>query len=226
MLGDNAEKSKNPLKKAMRRRNAKTVTFASPTFFEASDIDYSTEEEDEEGVQEVEEEEGRVASQDNHYDSHDEDMTVEPLRPKANRDKASRPTETEVEEEIQTDPSSPEKPRPSDESFERPGTCFYSQFNRIDTSHMLTPRNIGRSRNGTLRNTDSFFNDDTAETKKISITPSLLRDDSNSGVLTSEPQEVRSSMYLRLGLKFLLTFVIGSWEHGIYRKDFGCWRQD
>lgn len=47
-----------------------------------------------------------------------------------------------------------------------------------------------RSRNGTLRNTDSFFNDDTAETKKISITPSLLRDDSNSDRFKSEPQEV------------------------------------
>ena len=49
MLGDQAEKSKNPLKKAIRRRNAKTVTFTAPTYVEASDIDYSTEEEDVEG---------------------------------------------------------------------------------------------------------------------------------------------------------------------------------
>lgn len=48
MLGDNPEKSKNPLKKAMRRRNAKTVQFTAPTYFEASDVDYSTEEEEEE----------------------------------------------------------------------------------------------------------------------------------------------------------------------------------
>ena len=46
MLGDNTEKSKNPLKKAMRRRNAKTVQFCAPTYVEASDVEYSTDEED------------------------------------------------------------------------------------------------------------------------------------------------------------------------------------
>ncbi len=46
MLGDNPEKSKNPLKKAMRRRNAKTVQFAAPQYFEPSDFEYSDEEED------------------------------------------------------------------------------------------------------------------------------------------------------------------------------------
>src|SRR5271168_2159996 len=51
MLGDKdqAEKSKNPLKKAIRRRNAKTVTFSAPTYVEASDVDYSTDEEETEG---------------------------------------------------------------------------------------------------------------------------------------------------------------------------------
>lgn len=46
MLGDNPEKTRNPLKKAMRRRTAKTVQFAAPTYVEASDYDYSTEDED------------------------------------------------------------------------------------------------------------------------------------------------------------------------------------
>lgn len=49
MLGDNPEKPKNPLKIAMRRRNVKTVQFTAPTYFEASDVDYSTEEEDDDG---------------------------------------------------------------------------------------------------------------------------------------------------------------------------------
>jgi hypothetical protein len=125
MLGDNAEKSKNPLKKAMRRRNAKTVTFASPTFFEASDIDYSTEEEEEEEAEQAEEEETRAESQDTQYDIQDEDMVVEPLRPKPHKEKVSRVLESE-EEETQIEPSSPERPRPSDESFERPGTLCAS----------------------------------------------------------------------------------------------------
>ena len=46
MLSDNSEKSKNPLKKAMRRRNAKTVQFAAPTYVEASDNDYSSDDEE------------------------------------------------------------------------------------------------------------------------------------------------------------------------------------
>lgn len=50
MLGDIPEKSKNPLKKAMRRRNGKTVQFAAPTYRDPPPMDYSTEEdEDEDG---------------------------------------------------------------------------------------------------------------------------------------------------------------------------------
>jgi len=47
MLGDNAERSKNPLKKAKRRRNAKQVSFAAPTYVEASDYEYSSADEEE-----------------------------------------------------------------------------------------------------------------------------------------------------------------------------------
>jgi hypothetical protein len=50
MLGDTAEKSKNPLKKAMRRRNAKTVTFNPPTYYEANGIDWSDAEAEVEGT--------------------------------------------------------------------------------------------------------------------------------------------------------------------------------
>jgi hypothetical protein len=46
MLGDTAGDSKNPLKKAMKRRKAKTVQFTAPTYVEASDYDYSSDEED------------------------------------------------------------------------------------------------------------------------------------------------------------------------------------
>lgn len=46
MLGDNQEKSKNILKKAIRRRQAKTVQFAPPQYFEAEEIEYSSDEED------------------------------------------------------------------------------------------------------------------------------------------------------------------------------------
>src|ERR1700733_8956990 len=55
MLGDNPEKSKNPLKKAMRRRNAKTVQFAASQYFEPPDFDYSDDEEEDEDEEEGQE---------------------------------------------------------------------------------------------------------------------------------------------------------------------------
>jgi hypothetical protein len=45
MLGDTTEKTKNPLKKAMRRRNEKRVTFTAPTYVEPSDYEFSSDEE-------------------------------------------------------------------------------------------------------------------------------------------------------------------------------------
>lgn len=69
MLGDNQDKPKNPLKKAMRRRNGKTVQFAAPTYHEASDVDYSTEEE--------EEVEGEYSAQIDGDDSQDQEQQVD-----------------------------------------------------------------------------------------------------------------------------------------------------
>jgi hypothetical protein len=126
MLGDNPEKSKNPLKKAMRRRNAKTVTFTSPTYFEASDVDYSTEEEQGDGEYlEEEEETSRVETQNRQDDIRDEDIVVEPLRPKPHKEKGSREPEM-ISEDQQSDRLSPEKSRPSDEILDRPSMCNLS----------------------------------------------------------------------------------------------------
>jgi hypothetical protein len=50
MLGDTAEKgATNPLKKAIKRRGGKTVQFAPPTYVEASEYDYSSDEDGEDG---------------------------------------------------------------------------------------------------------------------------------------------------------------------------------
>ena len=125
MLGDNPEKSKNPLKKAMRRRNAKSVTFATPTYFEASDIDYSTEEEHEEGG--YDDEEDDISQSDsllNTEDTQSENIVVEPLRPKPVKDKKIAEPETEGDYK-QPDRDSPEKLRASEESQERSGTIYF-----------------------------------------------------------------------------------------------------
>ena len=60
---------------------------------------------------------------------------------------------------------------------------------------------LHKSRNGTVRNTDSFFKDDSVETRKITLTPNLLRDDSSSSTVRSvdskEVREVREAAQLK-----------------------------
>jgi hypothetical protein len=160
MLGDQAEKSKNPLKKAIRRRNAKTVTFTAPTYVEASDIDYSTDEEGGEGDYY-----GQNGEQEQNGDrqepaaEEEEVATVEPLKPRSEI-REVRSDSVEPEAKVSTDAT-----RTSDEIFE----------GKLES----------KSRNGTVRNTDSFFKDDTVETRKITLTPNLLRDDSSTSTRTS-----------------------------------------
>ena len=114
MLGDQAEKTKNPLKKAIRRRNAKTVTFAAPTYVEASDIDYSTDEEDGEGdylgqngEKEPIDEEKEPRPDD------DEIVAVEPLKPRAEIREVKQETDEAASAKVSSDAT-----RTSDEIFE------------------------------------------------------------------------------------------------------------
>ena len=66
MLGDEEDKKTgnplNPLKKAMKRRNAKTVQFAAPSYVEPSDVEYSSDEEEGHGEYGAQEQDG-IATQ-------------------------------------------------------------------------------------------------------------------------------------------------------------------
>lgn len=124
MLGDNPEKSKNPLKKAFGRRNAKTVQFTAPTYHDAPDIDYSTDEEDEDddGLYPETIAASEASSQEVHGE-HDQTALVEP--PKV----GPQSREHYDNDDIQSDPRSQqgsgesesaiEKPRTSEEIFDR-----------------------------------------------------------------------------------------------------------
>ena len=166
MLGDQEPKTKNPLKKAIRKRNAKTVTFTAPTYVEASDVDYSTDEEEGEGDYY-----GPNGQQEHNGDQQaqnleeDEIIAIEPLKPRAEvREETSESIEPDTKEDATNAGSDPE--RTSDEIFD----------GKLESS---------KSRNGTVRNTDSFFKDDSVETRKITLTPKLFRDDSSSSTRTS-----------------------------------------
>lgn len=188
MLGDNPEKSKNPLKKAMRRRNAKTVNFAPPTYYEPEEREWSDEEEegDEEG------EEGPTA--------HIEDNALEEER--QNGHEIQQQPEDQLGQQAQqvTDISEPQRAQPASATIHRVTTndeIVDEEPSSPIKADALTPAplqtnaqtNVQRSRNGNLRNTDSFFKDDTAETKKISLTPRLLSDDSANGGVSQNVQQ-------------------------------------
>ncbi|XPS70228.1 protein phosphatase regulator [Ascochyta lentis] len=168
MLGDTAEKTKNPLKKAMRRRNAKTVQFGAPTYVEASDYDYSSDEEGgelfggPEPKQAQQQQQQQDAAQKSEVEQEDA-MQVQPLKLGGGVKKVSSEESRTSSEEAAADD---DKSRASDEIFDRP----------LDQKV---------SRNGTLRNTDSFFKDENTETRKITLTPNLLRDDSSTSTTGS-----------------------------------------
>jgi hypothetical protein len=167
MLGDTAEKSKNPLKKAMRRRNAKTVQFAPPTYVEASDYDYSSDEGEGElfGGPEPKQMQQQQATTQEADPAHEENLEVQPL--KVNGAKKDGQTDGDARGS-------------SDESAKRGEDAERGSEDAVDRP--LDPK---VSRNGTLRNTDSFFKDENTETRKITLTPNLLRDDSSTSTTGS-----------------------------------------
>lgn len=174
MLGDQAEKSRNPLKSAIKRRKTKTVQFAGNTYVDYSEIEYSTEEEDVEPEYQAKQQQQSQQGQDTAVESDAEDETakVEPLKPRGQqRDGKADPKK----QEAGADGTAPIKGvlRSSEEIF--------------DSRSGDGPK---KSSDGTVR--DSFFKDDTVETKKITLTPNLLRDEgpgrsSNDSAIKQRP---------------------------------------
>ncbi|KAL8806397.1 MAG: hypothetical protein Q9200_005053 [Gallowayella weberi] len=173
LLDEQRPKSRNPLKKAMKRGTGKTVQFTAPTYVEASDVDYSTEEEEEEGEAEyVSNEEERSEHQEAHSEPRqDDESATEPLKAGVHGPESSSEPQAQAKQSAtSTDQNNDvDKVRTSDEMFD------YTDDGPSS-----------KSRNGTVRNTDSFFKDESTETRKINLTPSLLRDDSN-GSLKNRP---------------------------------------
>ncbi|KAK5664301.1 hypothetical protein OQA88_519 [Cercophora sp. LCS_1] len=179
MLGDQAEKSRNPLKSAIKRRKTKTVQFAGNTYVDYSDIDYSTEEEDVEAgylaQQQQQQQQAQQAQEAAEVDAEDETAKVEPLKPRGQqRDAKSDSKKQDAGADSGLGSSNRGGARTSEEIFE--------------TKPVDGPK---KTSDGTVR--DSFFKDDTVETKKITLTPNLLRDEgpgrssNDSGVLKQRP---------------------------------------
>jgi hypothetical protein len=161
MLSDSVhERSKNPIKKAMRRRNAKTVTFTSPTYHEASEYEYSSDEEEEgqeEGYFDDEEDEG----------SESQDGTEERKKHKATNGTAANAVgRSACKSGVNVLDPPANDPRITSESNKA----------TLDASKQR-PNPTASS----LRHPDSaIFHDENQGTKKLTLTPNLLRDDSIS----------------------------------------------
>lgn len=185
MLSDNSEKSRNPLKKAMRRRNAKTVQFAAPTYVEASDYDYSTE--DEEAMIEPYASAMQAAET-----ATQEEPEPEPEEPKAevkepegrsstssqrasfDREQAATAAQALAAAGVGADEAGV-APKLVDKTGEFES---YGIDNSITIPTVATEAAPLKSKK--TRNTDSFLKDDSLETRKITLTPGILRDESSS----------------------------------------------
>lgn len=162
---------------AMKRRKAKTVTFTAPTYVDYSDIDYSDEEDGEDDAQaaqeaaQQEDQQKQTNSQQATTDilGDDESAKVEPLKPRTQKQVKVDNAGSEEADEVEPSTKEPMQ-RGSDEIFDS--------------------RTERTTRNGTVRNTDSFFRDETIETKKITLTPGLLRDD-NEPRISSDSKDLR-----------------------------------
>ncbi|KAI1267234.1 hypothetical protein F5Y18DRAFT_333033 [Xylariaceae sp. FL1019] len=172
-LSDHDTKPKNAIKSALRRHKTKNVTFTAPTYVDYEEIDYSDDEDEEndtqgqqDGTQQDGQRQQQAAEQQAAAESveDDESAKVEPLKPRTQKQVKLDSSTTDGASQLDPDP------RNSDEIFDG--------------------KNERVSRNGTVRNTDSFFRDETIETKKISLTPGLLRDD-NEPRMSNDSRELR-----------------------------------
>ena len=184
MLGDNPEKSKNPLKIALRRRNVKTVQFTAPTYFEASDVEYSTEEDEEGDPESYAQDKDGVETQNRQQDvAADDTVAIEPLH--TTREPLTD-TQTVIDPRVDAPETTntTERSQSIDDDLDRTGMHLAVAISDIYIDITENDTSI-KSRKGTVRNTDSFFKDDGVETRKINLTPSLLRDDSSSSTIRS-----------------------------------------
>jgi hypothetical protein len=185
MLGDQTIKPKNPFIPGIRRKR-KTVAFSEPTYVDYPEVDYSTEEEDIDELfgkqpagaqqqaepQKTEEEQKQQAQQ--QTQSQDAKVDAEQKKPDATSEEVKndakvKPLSTRSRKEV-------DNPEPVlEETAEELERDKASEAEDVSVDSRLEVPS--KSRNGNIRNTDSFFKDESLETKKITLTPNLLRDE-------------------------------------------------
>ncbi|EPS37369.1 hypothetical protein H072_8935 [Dactylellina haptotyla CBS 200.50] len=194
MLGDNQEKSKNILKKAMRRRAAKTVQFAPPTYVEASDYDYSTDEEDIEGGYYSNDDEGAAMEEDTAQAENapasasivvDDEIT--PIdapdtaeKPRALEENIKEKPQERPKEKPKEKENEKEKEKEKDREEEKTIIKPFARAERRDSEDIFEHSKVDAPTESKPRGraTDSvLFGDPNSEPRRITLTPKLARDD-------------------------------------------------
>lgn len=124
MLGDTIDKTKNPLKKAMRRRTEKRVTFTAPTYVEPSDYEFSSDEETGDDISPPNGNSRSEEDQNAEDGDQDEITTVAPLSVKHDKRDSSPEKQAAGEEDRRRTMS--DDIRSSDELFDR--ECEWPTF--------------------------------------------------------------------------------------------------
>lgn len=127
MLGDDEDKrtgnSLNPLKKAIKRRNTKTVQFTAPSYVEPSDVEYSSDEEEGNGEYGAQEQDSTAAAQSNDQSNQvDEGSVHEPLKSRGQTREIRQNGDPLVAQSLRTggtdQGNAPDAARTSDEMFD------------------------------------------------------------------------------------------------------------
>ncbi|WPH01856.1 Hypothetical protein R9X50_00471000 [Acrodontium crateriforme] len=169
MLGDQSEKSRNPLKMAIRRRNAKTVQFAPPTYVEASDYEYSDEEGEESNITNpyADMDQNSKEQQEGTHEGESEEESGQRAAVEAKTPTHIKRNSFDREQAAMAAAAAAEGRSADDEP---------------PISSMLVDKTEAAPLKGRTKNStrDSFLKDDNLETRKITLTPGLLREDSAS----------------------------------------------
>ena len=136
MLGDQDEDKRqnplNPLKKAMRRRNVKKVEFAGNSYVEPSDVEYSSDEDEEDnGEFGVQEQDGSEEQRQDQVRDTDETVAVAPLSTRDRAVNGRRPEDGSMDPESRngTDQTNGADPtRSSDEILDHNGKSLHGEL--------------------------------------------------------------------------------------------------
>ncbi|KAI0971774.1 hypothetical protein F4678DRAFT_472271 [Xylaria arbuscula] len=156
MLGDQSDKARNPIMTAMKRRKAKNVSFAPPTVVNYAEIEYSDEESEEEDGQDPQQ---ASQQEDQQQQANSEQATADVVE----EDESAKvePLKPRTQKQVKIEPAGSEEADKGEPSAKEPASR--------NSDEIFDGKTERTTKNGT-----------TIETKKITLTPGLLRDDNEA----------------------------------------------